>query len=105
MDSPALCALAADACGQTPTRTGCKTRTAAASIDLWYRLLTAFAQQEMEVYTADAPQMPTVWYPSVGCYPARQGAWVLGAKMGSNGDSHNHNDPAASRCIKMAGLS
>ena len=33
-----------------------------------------------------------MWYPSVGVYAARQGSWVLGAKFGSNGDSHNHND-------------
>ena len=36
--------------------------------------------------------LSTVWYPSVGIYAARQGSWVLGAKFGSNGDSHNHND-------------
>ena len=28
----------------------------------------------------------------MGVYAARQGAWLLGAKFGSNGDSHNHND-------------
>ena len=28
----------------------------------------------------------------MGVYAARKGAWVLGAKFGSNGDSHNHND-------------
>lgn len=33
-----------------------------------------------------------MWYPSVGVFAARRGSWVLGAKMGSNGDSHNHND-------------
>ena len=42
--------------------------------------------------TLPQPQPSTVWYPSVGVYAARKGAWVLGAKFGSNGDSHNHND-------------
>lgn len=90
--SPALCALAAEDLRADPDPDRLQNQDRSSQINLWYRLLTAFAQQEMEAYTADAPQMPTVWYPSVGVYAARQGAWVLGAKMGSNGDSHNHND-------------
>lgn len=92
VDSPALCALAAEDLRADPDPDRLQNQDRSSQINLWYRLLTAFAQQEMEAYTADAPQMPTVWYPSVGVYAARQGAWVLGAKMGSNGDSHNHND-------------
>ena len=61
-------------------------------INLWYRLTTAFAEEEMMVYSAAPRHHLTVWYPSVGVYAARQGSWVLGAKFGSNGDSHNHND-------------
>ena len=33
-----------------------------------------------------------VWYPSVGILVCRRGAYALGAKAGSNADSHNHND-------------
>lgn len=61
-------------------------------INLWYRLTTAFAEEEMMAYSATPRHHLTVWYPSVGVYAARQGSWVLGAKFGSNGDSHNHND-------------
>ena len=61
-------------------------------INLWYRLTTAFAEEEMMAYSAAPRHLPTIWYPSVGIYAARQGSWVLGAKFGSNGDSHNHND-------------
>ena len=61
-------------------------------INLWYRLITAFAEQELMECAAIPQHLPTVWYPSVGIYAARQGRWVLGAKFGSNGDSHNHND-------------
>lgn len=61
-------------------------------INLWYRLTTAFAEEEMMTYSATPRHHLTVWYPSVGVYAARQGSWVLGAKFGSNGDSHNHND-------------
>ena len=61
-------------------------------INLWYRLTTAFAEEEMMAYSAAPRHHLTVWYPSVGIYAARQGSWVLGAKFGSNGDSHNHND-------------
>ena len=61
-------------------------------INLWYRLTTAFAEEEMMAYSATPWHHLTVWYPSVGVYAARQGSWVLGAKFGSNGDSHNHND-------------
>ena len=61
-------------------------------INLWYRLTTAFAEEEMMAYSAAPRHHLTVWYPSVGVYAARQGNWVLGAKFGSNGDSHNHND-------------
>ncbi len=61
-------------------------------INLWYRLLTAFTEAEL-LACPDAPAPAgDVWYPSVGVFAARRGGWLLGAKMGSNGDSHNHND-------------
>ena len=65
---------------------------ASTHINLWYRLTTAFAEQELMEHAAMPRHLSTVWYPSVGIYAARQGNWVLGAKFGSNGDSHNHND-------------
>src|SRR5699024_8034732 len=66
---------------------------ASSRINLWYRLLTAFTQREM-MDCPDPGPAPAgdVWYPSVGIFAARRGSWVLGAKMGGNGDSHNHND-------------
>ena len=42
-----------------------------------------------DVYKRQPQHRSAVWYPSVGIYAARQGSWVLGAKFGSNGDSHN----------------
>ena len=41
-------------------------------INLWYRLTTAFAEEEMMAYSAAPRHLPTVWYPSVGIYAARQ---------------------------------
>lgn len=90
--SPALCALAAEDLRADPDPDRLCSQDGSSRINLWYRLITAFAQEEMEGYTAPAAPLPAVWYPSAGVYAARQGGWVLGAKMGSNGDSHNHND-------------
>ena len=91
--SPALAALAA-----ADFRADCDpdhlaAQDASSRINLWYRLLTAFTEQELLSCPADADAPDgDVWYPSVGVFAARRGGWVLGAKMGSNGDSHNHND-------------
>lgn len=90
--STALCALAAQDLRADPDPDRLQNQDGSSHINLWYRLITAFAQPEMEAYAAPACAAPAVWYPSAGVYAARQGEWVLGAKMGSNGDSHNHND-------------
>ena len=45
-------------------------------INLWYRLTTAFAEEEMMTYSAAPRHHLTVWYPSVGVYAARQGSWA-----------------------------
>lgn len=47
-------------------------------INLWYRLTTAFAEEEMMAYSATPRHHLTVWYPSVGVYAARRavGCWV-----------------------------
>ena len=66
-------------------------------ISLYEGIQHAFAE---EAILADArrwmerPAVPAldIWYPSVGVLAARRGDYVLGAKAGNNGDSHNHND-------------
>ena len=73
VDSPALCALAAEDLRADPDPERLQNQDRSSQINLWYRLLTAFAQQEMEAYTADAPQMPTVWYPVWGSMPSGRG--------------------------------
>ena len=90
--SEALCALAAADYRADPDPDRLQNQDASSRINLWYRLITAFAEQELQSCTLPQPSHGTVWYPSVGVYAARQGRWLLGAKMGSNGDSHNHND-------------
>lgn len=90
--SQALCTLAAQdfAADQDPDRL--RVQDASCRINLFYRLTTAFAERELRGCTQVVQQKATVWYPSVGVYCARCTPWVLGAKFGSNGDSHNHND-------------
>lgn len=78
---------------------------ASTHINLWYRLTTAFAEQELMEHAAMPRHLSTVWYPSVGIYAARQGSWVLGAKFGSTATATTITIPAASRCIRMAGRS
>ena len=90
--SDALCALAAEDYRADADPDHLQNPDDTTHINLWYRLVTAFADAELTACTLRQPEQSTVWYPSVGVYAARQGSWVLGAKMGSNGDSHNHND-------------
>jgi len=90
--SSALCALAAEDLRTDDDPDHLENSDGSSHINLWYRLTTAFAEQEVLNCTLTQPEQNTVWYPSVGVYAARKGSWVLGAKMGSNGDSHNHND-------------
>ncbi len=90
--SDALCALAAEDFRADADPDHLQNPDATTHINLWYRLTTAFAEAELMACALPQPTQSTVWYPSVGVYAARKGAWVLGAKFGSNGDSHNHND-------------
>lgn len=92
VDSDALCALAAEDFRADSDPDHLKNQDATTHINLWYRLTTAFAEAELTACTLTQPEQSTVWYPSVGVYASRKGSWVLGAKFGSNGDSHNHND-------------
>ena len=90
--SVALCALAAADFRADADPDRLQNPDGSTHINLWYRLITAFAEQELMSCPLHQPEQSSVWYPSVGVYAARKGAWVLGAKFGSNGDSHNHND-------------
>ena len=90
--SDALCALAAEDFRADADPDRLENSDGSSHINLWYRLITAFAEPELMTCTLPQPKQNTVWYPSVGVYAARKGTWVLGAKFGSNGDSHNHND-------------
>ena len=90
--SDALCALAAEDFRADADPDHLQNPDATTHINLWYRLTTAFAEAELTACTLSQPEQNTVWYPSVGVYAARKGSWLLGAKFGSNGDSHNHND-------------
>ena len=90
--SDALCALAAEDHRADADPDHLQNPDATTHINLWYRLTTAFAEAELTACPLKQPEQSTVWYPSVGVYAARKGAWLLGAKFGSNGDSHNHND-------------
>ena len=90
--SDALCSLAAEDYRADADPDHLQNPDATTHINLWYRLTTAFAEAELTACALPQPEQNTVWYPSVGVYAARKGSWLLGAKFGSNGDSHNHND-------------
>lgn len=61
-------------------------------INLYECVQSAFAEAEILADGRQAVSIPDIWYPSVGILVVRRGAYVLGAKAGSNDDSHNHND-------------
>ena len=90
--SSALAALAAADFAEDPDPDRLTAQDASSRINLWYRLLTAFTEEELRRCPPAPAPAGDVWYPSVGVFAARRGGWLLGAKMGSNGDSHNHND-------------
>ena len=92
VDSPSLAALAASDFRADADPDRLTAQDASSRINLWYRLLTAFTEAELLACPAAPAPARDVWYPSVGIFSARRGDWVLGAKMGGNGDSHNHND-------------
>lgn len=61
--------------------------------NLFYRLQTVFAHEEMTAYGDDTPvPHPDIFYSSVGLFLARDDHYCLAVKAGDNGDSHNHND-------------
>ncbi len=82
---------AADFCAD-PDPDRLTAQDASSRVNLWYRVLTVFTEKEMRSYNVKPEPVTDVWYPSAGVFAARRGGWLLGAKMGTNGDSHNHND-------------
>lgn len=94
VDSPALMALAAAQYRADPDPDHLCQQDGVGGINLWYRLLNAFHEQELLDWAGGAPRGPEkpVWYPSVGLYLVRSGALAAAIKLGGNGDSHNHND-------------
>lgn len=63
-------------------------------INLYYHIQAALAEPEVLAFAQSVSPAPPrdVWYPSVGILVCRRGVYALGAKAGSNADSHNHND-------------
>lgn len=90
--SEALCALAAADFRADPDPDHLTNPDATTHINLWYRLTTAFHEEALRTCRLSAAAPDHAWYPSTGLFILRKNGWVLGAKMGSNGDSHNHND-------------
>ncbi len=90
--SDALCALAAEDFRADPDPDHLTNPDATTHINLWYRLLTAFHEDALRRFKNPAAAADRAWYPSTGLFIRRKNGWVLGVKMGSNGDSHNHND-------------
>lgn len=61
-------------------------------INLMYHILQVFSYKYMMNHH-DEPCIPDdVWFDSTGLMISRDGKYVLAAKAGDNGDSHNHND-------------
>ena len=61
-------------------------------INLFYRLQAAFTAETLRAHTGRDMAPPDIFYPSIGLMIARDERFVLAAKAGDNGDSHNHND-------------
>ena len=67
-------------------------RDGSEGINLYEQVQAAFAEAEILACRPEAVSVSDIWYPGVGILAVRRGAYVLGAKAGSNDDSHNHND-------------
>src|SRR5690606_3238301 len=61
-------------------------------INLYYRLTALDMAEEMAGAGPRPTTPPDIFYPSCGLFIARDGRFVVAAKAGDNGDSHNHND-------------
>ncbi len=61
-------------------------------INLFYHIVQALNYEEMEGYPESLLLCPDAFFESTGLMVARDGTYVLAAKAGNNGDSHNHND-------------
>ncbi|MDD6572203.1 MAG: heparinase II/III family protein [Thermoflexaceae bacterium] len=61
--------------------------------NLYYRLQEIFTRKELlKESVPDKIPHPSVFYPSVGIFIARNQFYTLAVKCGDNNDSHNHND-------------
>ncbi len=61
-------------------------------INLFYHVMQAFAWDEMGNFPQTEALAEDSWFESMGLMIARDKSFVLAAKAGNNGDSHNHND-------------
>ncbi|MBE5826931.1 MAG: heparinase [Butyrivibrio sp.] len=61
-------------------------------INLFYHILQALNYKEMKEFPKSDVLCPDVFFESTGLMVARDESFVLAAKAGNNGDSHNHND-------------
>ncbi len=61
-------------------------------INLFYHVMQAFSYDEMLSYPKTEALPEDSWFESMGLMVARDKNYVLAAKAGNNGDSHNHND-------------
>nr|WP_321481817.1 heparinase II/III family protein [uncultured Cohaesibacter sp.] len=61
-------------------------------INLFYRFQTACTLVSLKCITAEKPDIPDHFYPSIGLLTARDERFALAVKAGNNADSHNHND-------------
>lgn len=60
--------------------------------NLWYRVQAISVSRMMEDLSPSPPRKREVFYPGIGLFIARDNAFTLAVKAGSNGESHNHND-------------
>ncbi len=84
--SEPLCALAASDAARNPAP------ELPDEINLFHRLLALTTAPEMAAYGERPVETHDIYYPSTGLFIARDARFVVAAKAGDNGDSHNHND-------------
>lgn len=86
VSSPPLQAFAAACWNRSPDWLMCK------EWNLWYRVQAVLAVPELSGPVPAQPAKTDIAYPGIGLAIARDGAFDLAVKAGSNGESHNHND-------------
>ena len=61
-------------------------------LNLFYRIQSLFAEQEILAYKNNCKEDKEIYYESVGLFICNDSRNFLSVKAGSNGDNHNHND-------------